>query len=134
MICLFLPFRATDLCFQPMDHHVIRSSLRSFAVERPSGPLSPSSWVLDLVPRHLMSVAYESLVSQSMLALDVLILRSISHISSISLLRLRERFEPLSSQSLRSFTKMILFLASLASAKRVGELQALFKHSLLSWC
>ena len=74
-VCLFLPSRATDLCFQPMDLHVIRSSLRSFAIERPSGPLSPSSWDLDLVPRLLMSVAYESFVSQSMLALDVLILR-----------------------------------------------------------
>ena len=34
-------------------------------------------------------------------------------------------FEPLSSLSLRSLTKKVLFLVSLATAKRVGELQTL---------
>ena len=34
-------------------------------------------------------------------------------------------FEPLSSLSLRSLTKKVLFLVSLATAKRVSELQAL---------
>ena len=34
-------------------------------------------------------------------------------------------FEPLSSLSLRSLTKKVLFLVSLATAKRVGGLQAL---------
>ena len=37
-------------------------------------------------------------------------------------------FEPLSSTSLRSLTKKVLFLVSLATAKRVGELQALSRH------
>ena len=37
-------------------------------------------------------------------------------------------FEPLESVSLRALTKKILFLVSLATAKRVGELQALSKR------
>ena len=73
------------------DHHVIRSLLRSFSIERPRVSSSPPSWDLDLVLRHLMSEAYE----------------------------------PLSSQSLRSLTKKTLFLVALATARRVGELQAL---------
>ena len=73
------------------DHHAIRSLLRSFAIERPRGPLSPPSWDLDLVLKHLMSDSYE----------------------------------PLSLQSLRIITKKTLFLISLATAKRIGELQAL---------
>ena len=35
------------------------------------------------------------------------------------------RFEPLSSCSLRDLTRKVLFLLSLATARRVGELQAL---------
>ena len=35
------------------------------------------------------------------------------------------KYEPLESQSLRTLTKKTLFLVALATAKRVGELQAL---------
>ena len=41
-------------------------------------------------------------------------------------------FEPLSSLSLRSLTKKVLFLISLAMGKRVGELQALSRVVSLS--
>ena len=69
----------------------LRNLIRSFAVERPCGPAAHPSWDLDVVLRHLSSLAYE----------------------------------PLQSQSLRTITKKVLFLVSLATAKRVGELQAL---------
>ena len=41
---------------------------------------------------------------------------------------LRSSFEPLSSASLRDLTRKTLFLISLATAKRVGELQALSRR------
>ena len=41
-------------------------------------------------------------------------------------------FEPLSSASLRDLTRKTLFLISLATAKRVGELQALSRRVSLS--
>ena len=37
-------------------------------------------------------------------------------------------FEPLDSASLRSLTQKVLFLVSLATARRVGELQAVFRE------
>ena len=37
-------------------------------------------------------------------------------------------FEPLSSASLRNVMKKVLFLVSLATAKRVGELQAVSRY------
>ena len=48
------------------DHHAFRSLLRSFTIERPRGPLSPPSWDLDLVLKHLMSDSYEPLSLQSL--------------------------------------------------------------------
>ena len=41
-------------------------------------------------------------------------------------------FEPLSSCSLRDLTQKVLFLVSLATARRVGELQAVFRNVSLS--
>ena len=87
MLSAVFKFRLPDLG----EHHVLRSLLRSFAIERPRKSIVPPPWDLDAVLRHLMSDAYE----------------------------------PLSSQSLRSITKKTLFLVALATAKRVGELQAL---------
>ena len=42
-------------------------------------------------------------------------------------------FEPLSAAPLRALTQKVLFLLALATAKRVGELQALFCCHLRSW-
>ena len=73
------------------DHHVLQDLIRSFAIERPHRLQLPPSWDLDVILRHIMSVAYE----------------------------------PLESLSLRSLTKKTLFLVALATAKMVGEFQAL---------
>ena len=75
------------------EDRVLQDLLRSFAIERPRRPQAPPSWDLDVVLRHLMSLA----------------------------------FEPLESVSLRALTKKTLFLVSLATAKRVSEIQALSK-------
>ena len=75
------------------EDRTLQDLLRSFAIERPRRPLSPPSWDLDVVLRHLMSSA----------------------------------FEPLEQCSLRALTKKTLFLVSLATAKRVSEIQALSK-------
>ena len=73
------------------DHHVLWDLICSFAIEHPRRLQVPPPWDLDVVLRHLMS----------------------------------EAFEPIVSLSLRSLTKKALFLVALATAKRVGELQAL---------
>ena len=45
------------------DHHVPRDLNRYFAIELPRRLKVPPSWVLDIVLRHLMSEAFESLES-----------------------------------------------------------------------
>ena len=62
MLSAVFKFRLPELG----EHHVLRSLLRSFAIERPRKSVVPPPWDLDAVLRHLMSDAYEPLSSQSL--------------------------------------------------------------------
>ena len=92
MLSTVLRFKLPELG----DHHVLRHLIQSFAGECPHRPPMPPSWDLDIVLKHLFSLAYK----------------------------------PLESVDLHILSKKTLFLLALATAKRVGVLQALSKRAL----